>query len=145
MKDTFEHFPISVEEEKSGVFVIHQQFGSTADDCVTIRISSQQAKQIGAWLTKRSTKKTESSMSDEGFEAFWKAYPRKEGKAKALDCWRRQNLSAIQAKVINHLLVTKSTDQWTKDGGRFVPWGSTYLSQRRYLDEIDECDVSSFL
>ena len=34
----------------------------------------------------------------------------------------------------------KRTEQWTRDGGKFVPYPATWLNQKRWEDEIDASD-----
>jgi len=69
-----------------------------------------------------------------GFDDFWKAYPRKVGKDAARKAWAAkkppldETLAAIEAQ--------KGTDQWTKDGGKFIPHPATWLNQGRWQDEI---------
>lgn len=140
-----EHFPIAISEE-DGVFTITQQFGSTADDLVTIKITSDQAKQIAKFLNSSKVEfDADAPGLDAGFAEFWQAYPRKDGKARAFDLWKRQHLHRVAERVMLHLNSVKHTDQWAKDGGRFVPHASTYLSQRRYMDEVEQEDSRQFL
>lgn len=68
-----------------------------------------------------------------GFEEFWKAYPRKVGKTAARRVWDRDHPPLEQ--VLAALAWQIHSDQWTKDGGEFIPHPATYLNQGRYLDE----------
>jgi hypothetical protein len=73
---------------------------------------------------------------ESAFEAFWQAYPRRIGKGAALRAWQkitspRRTLQAIVAALQWQVL----TEQWTRDGGRFIPHPATYLNQTRWLDE----------
>lgn len=139
-----EHFPVSITREVDG-FLVHQQFGSTSHDAVSIKISFDQAKQISSFLSKNVGKEVldEPELS-EGFDDFWKNYPRKDSKHRALQLWKSNRLHKIRERIMAHLNRVKQSDQWTRDGGRFVPHAATYLSQARYLDEVDE-DLSDFL
>lgn len=74
--------------------------------------------------------------ADASFETFWKAYPKKVGKGAAMKAWKKTKdvplpdiLLAIEAQ--------KSSDQWTRDGGQFIPYPATWLNQGRWADEID--------
>ena len=67
---------------------------------------------------------------------FWKAYPKKQDKAKAQKAFDK--LRPDQA-LLDQILAalewqTRSAD-WTKDGGRFIPLASTYINGRRWEDE----------
>lgn len=71
------------------------------------------------------------------FELFWRAYPRKVAKVLAAKAWRRLNPTpALTAQIMAALGRQKRTEQWTKDGGQFVPHAATWLNQQRWLDEI---------
>jgi len=138
------HLPLHIEEE-DGVFTIHQTVGATADDVITIKITQDQAQQVAKFLTKPKQSTAEDAALVDGFADFWSAYPRKEGKARALQLWKTHRLHSQQALVMRHLNSVKHEDQWTEHGGRFVPHAATYLSQRRYLDEVVQADNSQFL
>ena len=65
--------------------------------------------------------------------AWWRAYPRKDGKFAALKAWKKLSpdkvlLDAMVQKVAEF----KRSDGWRKDGGKFVPMAPTWLNQRRW-------------
>ena len=71
------------------------------------------------------------------FLTFWDAYPRKVGKDAAWRAWRsrkgdRPPIDAILAAVEMH----RESDQWKRDGGKFIPYPATWLNQGRWDDEI---------
>lgn len=73
---------------------------------------------------------------DDTFAEFWSAYPRKDSKAKAKASWDKLNpdkelVSRIMAALEQH----KRSDQWTRDGGQYIPYPATWLNQRRWEDE----------
>ena len=81
-----------------------------------------------------------------GFEAFWQAYPRKIGKAKAEQAWRTKNGSRPPIeKIIEKLEELKKSEQWTKDSGQFIPHPTTWINRGGWDDEIqpkiDEVDA----
>ena len=136
------HNPISI-IHSDDEYAISQQIGDTL---VTILVNEDQAAQISKFLVGPKTAAAEADPAlDNGFGDFWSMYPRKDAKARALDLWRRSKLSNVKDRVLSHLQSIKQTDQWTKDGGRFIPHASTYLSQKRYLDEVEAADDSLFL
>lgn len=67
------------------------------------------------------------------FETFWKAYPRKVAKVVAWKSWQKQ--APVLSDVLSALDWQGKQDQWTKDGGKFIPHPATYLNQRRWEDE----------
>jgi DNA replication protein DnaC len=68
------------------------------------------------------------------FELFWREYPRKVGRTKALKNWWKLSESE-RVSVMCGLRLWKVTVQWQSNGGQFIPYASTFLAQKRYLDE----------
>lgn len=72
-----------------------------------------------------------------GWDEFWLAFPRKVGKTDAIRAWKRLNpTSDLQKNILASLEQHKSTDQWKKDGGKYVPHPATWLNGRRWEDEL---------
>lgn len=67
------------------------------------------------------------------FVAWWAAYPRKSGRPVALRSWLRDKPDL--SKCLAALEWQRRSEQWTRDGGQYIPMPSTYLNQRRYDDE----------
>lgn len=74
---------------------------------------------------------------DDGFESFWKEYPRKIGKGAAEKAWKKIKPSkeTVEA-ILTAVSVQKKSDQWQKDGGQFIPHPATWLNQKRWEDEL---------
>ncbi len=77
------------------------------------------------------------------FEAWWLAYPRREGKKKALAAWRKA-VSRIQSRFDGHreiavefLQAAAAEFAAAKAGGdqQFIPWPERWLSHGRYDDD----------
>lgn len=70
---------------------------------------------------------------EKDFNIFWEAYPRKEGKKEAKAIWKktRPNLQ----EVLKTLSWQKQSKKWFEQGGAFIPMGSTYMQNARYMDE----------
>lgn len=67
------------------------------------------------------------------FDEWWDRYPRKQGKAKAIESWAK--MSAPERAAAWSVL-----DDWHRyvrsvGTTRFVPYGSTFLNQKRWLDD----------
>ena len=77
---------------------------------------------------------SESNTRGAAFDAFWAAYPRKVGKGDARKAFGKVRvelgtlLSAIEAQ--------KASQQWKRDGGRYIPNPATWLNQCRWEDEL---------
>lgn len=70
----------------------------------------------------------------EGFDEFWKAYPRKVGKPNALTMWKRKKPDLTT--VLAGLKRWKASDQWTKNDGQFIPHPTTWLNREGWNDAI---------
>lgn len=72
-----------------------------------------------------------------GFQEWWQRYPRKVAKAAALKSWKALAPSeALQATMHAALDVQRRSPQWMKDGGEFIPHPATWLSHKRWEDEL---------
>ena len=71
------------------------------------------------------------------FAEFWAEYPKKVGKKAAHTAWKRLKPDAELFDSIMHAVrAAKNSDQWTREGGRFVPNPSTWINQGRWDDEL---------
>ena len=70
-----------------------------------------------------------------GFAEFWSAYPRKVSKAAAQKAWAKLNPGALLPELLAALERQKAGDDWSKDGGRFIPHPATWINGRRWEDE----------
>ena len=80
-------------------------------------------------------RKIDKIASGAAFDAFWKAYPRKVGKGKALESWIKK--SPPLDKCLRTLSLLVQTDQWRREEGRFIPHPATWLNQGRW-DDVPE-------
>ena len=74
----------------------------------------------------------------ERFNLFWKFYPKKVGKGKCEEWFKRnkpsQELTSMMIKAIEE---QKSSPQWLKDDGQFIPNPFTWLNQKRWGDDLN--------
>jgi len=69
------------------------------------------------------------------FEQFWKAYPstpRKGGKAKCKQVWDKSYCDTQAEQILKHINWLKTTEQWLKLNGAFIPAPLVYLNQQRW-------------
>lgn len=72
----------------------------------------------------------------EGFSLFWQAYPKKQGRTPAEKAWRKLQPDAETVrKIVEHVQARRTSEDWTKELGQFIPLPSTFLNQRRWTDE----------
>lgn len=70
------------------------------------------------------------------FDEFWHMYPKKVGKQAAKKVWGRLKApKEVLKKITSSLVWQASSDQWTRENGKFIPNPATYLNQGRWEDE----------
>lgn len=73
---------------------------------------------------------------DRRFEQFWSAYPRKVGKVAAQRAWNRLRPDAATLdRMLDVIANERGSEQWRREGGRFIPHPTTWLNQGRWEDE----------
>lgn len=97
----------------------------------------QDASGTQAFARSREERREEAEESARRFDEFWAVYPRKVAKPDALQVWNRLKLGNGEfTKVMAGLTRYLTSEQWTKDDGRFIPHPATWLNKRRFDDEI---------
>ena len=72
----------------------------------------------------------------EGFDEFWDAYPKRVSKQTAIKAFKRLKPDQELLELIfDDIREREQSEDWRKDGGRYIPHPSTYLNQRRWEDE----------
>jgi len=72
---------------------------------------------------------------ESGFDLFWKAWPknpRKGAKAACLAKWNKGYYETQSDQIIKHVEWMKTTGDWKKDNGAFIPAPLVYLNQQRW-------------
>lgn len=70
------------------------------------------------------------------FDRFWAAYPRKVGKDAARKAFeRRKPDDVLVSAMVRAIEAAAASEQWQREGGRFVPHPSTWLNEGRWQDE----------
>ena len=70
-----------------------------------------------------------------GFERFWAAWPksiRKGAKSECLKKWNKFYCETCVDQIVKHIEWMKTTDQWRKDNGAYIPAPLVYLNQQRW-------------
>ena len=77
------------------------------------------------------------TLSETRFNDFWDAYPNKKGKKAAFAAWKKAKVTAdLHAKLLSAIRLQKTSAQWQKDNGQYIPNPATWLNQGRWDDEI---------
>lgn len=69
------------------------------------------------------------------FDDFWKMWPntpRKGAKAKCKQVWIKSYCDTQADQILKHLAWMKTTEQWLKSNGAFIPAPLVYLNQQRW-------------
>ncbi len=86
--------------------------------------------------TKEGTKERTGDGEPDGFASFWSAYPRKQAKAEAQKAFDKLAPDdELRARIVAALVVQARTEQWQRDGGKFIPHAASWLNGKRWLDE----------
>lgn len=78
------------------------------------------------------------------FENFWKAYPRKKGKDRARKSWKRYKCDSIYKEIMLSLESHKQSHEWQKDGGKYIPHGSTWVNGKGWEDDVKTQGVNEW-
>ena len=74
-----------------------------------------------------------------GFDRFWKAYPKKREKPEALAEWRgTASVRPSDDELLLRLEQHKKSLEWTEKGGKYIPWPAKWLKKQRWLDDLTE-------
>lgn len=73
---------------------------------------------------------------EKSFARFWQAYPKRVSKGQAEKTWRKLSPDEqLILKILQGIERAKTSDQWLKDGGQFIPYPSTWLNAKGWEDE----------
>ncbi len=74
------------------------------------------------------------------FDECYAAYPRKRARKDALKAWAQVSI-ADRPKILRAIEAHKQSDDWRRDGGRYIPYFASWLRGERWEDEL-EADLS---
>jgi len=70
------------------------------------------------------------------FNDFWKAYPKKKSKGDAFRAWKKiKPDEQLHDRILNALELAKTSGDWTKEGGKFIPYPASWLNDEGWEDE----------
>lgn len=109
-------------QDKDGVYILDTQ------------VRLELGKDIGT--SARSPVKKQRT-ENEGFDAFWTAWPKKVAKEDARKAWNKIVMTPGEKDRILAAIVERAkTEEWVKRGGQFIPYPATWLNGRRWEDEL---------
>ena len=83
------------------------------------------------------------SLIKTGFEMFWESWPKHPRKGAKSECkkkWDKLQCELSVDTILKHIEWLKTTDQWKKQDGAFIPAPLVYLNQQRW----DGAEVPEF-
>lgn len=83
----------------------------------------------------REDKISKDKVMTEGFEDFWKAYPKKVNKKEASSAWKKANRPSLET-ILRAIEKQKKSEQWAEDNGKYIPYPSSWLNKERWSDEL---------
>lgn len=74
----------------------------------------------------------------QGFEEFWKSFPKKASKGSALKAWNKLRPGKeLREKIMAAIERAKKSEQWNRENGRFIPYPATWLHAQGWEDELE--------
>jgi len=100
--------------------------------------SSATRQQVGSLEKSRvEIEKSKSRVEiDDGFDLFWKNYPKRIGKGKAQLAWKKHKPDIDE--VLKTLFWQLESKEWFNENGKFIPHPTTWINAKRWLDEPTE-------
>lgn len=128
-------------------FIEFQYDNFLSDECRPHRPVIAALKKSGLWervskgfrkgtdTPKDKDKDTDWVFSPEVFEKFYAAYPKKRSKGDAEKAWRAIRPSdELSERIILALNRAKNSDDWLKEGGKYIPYPASWLRAMGWED-----------
>ncbi len=110
-----------------------------------VNILSQPAHESKVKERESKGKESNNARTREGFDSFWKSYPKKKAKGDAEKAFSKLKPDAELLKTMLDAIEAQSRlPDWTKDGGQFIPYPATWINQRRWEDEVSSPQESKY-
>ena len=123
-------------EKHQRVYNVRPKFPEPPADCGNL---PQPAADSGSYLKSESisiSKSIPAHAGPEGFDRFWKAYPKKKSRGQAEKAWAKLKPDEqLQDRIVDAIERAKTSAQWQKDGGTYIPYPATWLNSKGWLDE----------
>lgn len=126
----------SVGKDSIGEYSIEQD--SIDKESINKSICTICNKKISNKEYEKYSEKCRNCYMEEKFNIFWSKYPKRVGKEKAKKAFFKICLEDVMFREILEVLEKfKKTDDWKKQKGKFIPYPSSWLNQKRWEDEFE--------
>lgn len=79
-----------------------------------------------------------------GFDKFWTLYPKKKAKGDAEKAWAKiKPGEPMIERILSAVQQAATSVDWTKEGGRFIPYPATWLNRKGWEDEVSPIGVTN--
>lgn len=73
------------------------------------------------------------------FDQFWSAYPKKKSKGQAEKAWDKLKPDEqLHDRILESLEQAKTSADWKKEKGKYIPYPATWLNAKGWEDEYDQ-------
>jgi len=111
-------------------FLIAEQPASEA-----IAQSKQPASEVLSLARSREKRRGEKKENC-AFDAFWQAYPKRKSRGQAEKAFAKINPSEqLMQAILAGIERAKTSEQWTRDKGKYIPHPATWLNAKGWEDE----------
>jgi len=95
-------------------------------------------KRLAPHKNREEKKRTDKRVgTDEKFDLFWAAYPKKVAKKYARKAWDKLDVSdSLQTSILSAIKAQRQTDAWQKDKGQFIPHPTTWLNGGNWDNDV---------
>ena len=77
------------------------------------------------------------SALEQRFSEFWSAYPKKKSRGDAVKAWNKiKPDEQLHDRILRAIERAKTSADWTKDNGQFIPYPASWLNAQGWEDEI---------
>lgn len=102
-----------------------------------IRSAEERREYKAAYYREKVAPTLKATKPSDEFNAFYTAYPKKVAKQAAAKAWNKLDPTPEQqAQILSAIVQQKASDQWRKDGGKFIPNPASWLNGRRWEDDV---------
>lgn len=76
------------------------------------------------------------------FDKFWEVYPKKVSKGAAAKAWEyTKHKRPPTARIVAAVEEQKKTNDWRKDGGKYIPHPATWLRANGWENDIESMNA----
>ena len=133
--------PMAENAENDATPVEESEWYSVAEEVASAETIQKETPVQGTAVEKATADDTETAKKkwcEEKFDLFWAAYPRKQDKKRGKSAFLR--IDGLTEELFSNIMAAlekrKSSYDWIKDGGKFIPLPTSWINGRRWEDVL---------